>query len=323
MKHLQELLSLAEASPDKNGIMPLSYKTGKGHKIEAYGVKGMQSKQWRKSFKDEAALEKWCDDNDATVHGVADIKEGLSAVNEGVEDMDLDELIDNWMDKEKTYRTEGPAGYRNLSKLVRLLGYREMTDFLEDNSGAVEAIIDWVKTQNFPEWKKGFEAYLIEAGRTFTIKNPKIKPRGAPEHKARAFDKVNPKTGARPDRSVLPQKGNGKYFAVEASNEGDFIMVLVMRDDIDSHDYYGINVVFMSDGTVTKSIADHESQEQWVEDKDKIIAVARKYVGGDKIAAFVKRGGDSEHRKPDDWDNGENKSYAGPKLGKKGASRRN
>ena len=146
--------------------------------------------------------------------------------------------------------------------------------------------------------------------------------RGAPEHKARAFDKVNPKTGARPDRSVLPQKGNGKYFAVEASNEGDFIMVLVMRDDIDSHDYYGINVVFMSDGTVTKSIADHESQEQWVEDKDKIIAVARKYVGGDKIAAFVKRGGDSEHRKPDDWDNGENKSYAGPKLGKKGASRR-
>ena len=63
MKHLQELLSLAEASPDKSGLMPLSYKTGKGHKIEAYGVKGMQNKQWRKSFKDSAALEKWCDDN--------------------------------------------------------------------------------------------------------------------------------------------------------------------------------------------------------------------------------------------------------------------
>jgi len=158
---------------------------------------------------------------------------------------------------------------------------------------------------------------LVEAGRTFTIKNPSIKPRGAPEEKARAFDKVNPKTGARPSRAVLPQKGNGKYFAVEASNEGDFIMVLVMRDDIDSLDYYGINVVFMSDGTVTKSIADRESQEQWSEDKDKIIAVARRYVGADKIAAFVKRGGDTEHRKPDDWDNGYNDSYSGPKMHKR------
>ena len=231
----RESRSLAEASPDKNGIMPLSYKTGKGHKIEAYGVKGMQSKRWRKSFKDEAALEKWCDDNDATVHGVADIKESLNdkfmdltpdqnraleheisdhmgfdvevdsvtdlgngtyrayvsyddpktskarhhgvkfrgsfkkqsvedfviaeGLNEGVEDMDLDTLIDNWMDKEKAYRMEGPAGYRNLSKLVRLLGYREMTDFLEDNSGAIESIVNWVREQNFPEWKKGFEAY--------------------------------------------------------------------------------------------------------------------------------------------------------------------
>lgn len=147
---------LAEASPDKNGIMPLSYKTGKGHKIEAYGVKGMQSKQWRKSFKDEAALEKWCDDNDATVHGVADIKEGLS---EGVEDMDLDELIDNWMDTKNIYHMEGPAGYRNLTKLVGILGYREVSDFLEDNSGAIESIVNWVRGQNFPEWKKGFEAY--------------------------------------------------------------------------------------------------------------------------------------------------------------------
>lgn len=92
-------------------------------------------------------------------HSVDNIVFKSKAVYESIEDMDLDTLIDNWMDKEKIYHMEGPAGYRNLSKLIRLLGYREMTDFLEDNSGAVEAIIDWVKNQNFPEWKNGFEAY--------------------------------------------------------------------------------------------------------------------------------------------------------------------
>jgi hypothetical protein len=53
-----------EAAPDK---------AGKGHKIEAYGVKGMNSTRWRKTFKDEAALEKWVDANDAEVHGTREL----------------------------------------------------------------------------------------------------------------------------------------------------------------------------------------------------------------------------------------------------------
>lgn len=57
--------------------MPLSYKVGAGHKIEAYGVKGMENKRWRKSFKDQAALDKWCEANDATVEGTADLTKGL------------------------------------------------------------------------------------------------------------------------------------------------------------------------------------------------------------------------------------------------------
>lgn len=41
-------------------------------KIEAYGVKGMNSKPWRKTFSSQEAFEKWLDKNegDVEVHGV-------------------------------------------------------------------------------------------------------------------------------------------------------------------------------------------------------------------------------------------------------------
>jgi len=63
---------IVEAAP-KDGIMPLSYKAGKGHTIEAYGRKGMKNSQWRKCFKDQAALEKWCEIHDATVEGTREL----------------------------------------------------------------------------------------------------------------------------------------------------------------------------------------------------------------------------------------------------------
>lgn len=128
---------------------------------------------------------------------------------------------------------------------------------------------------------------LVEAGRTFTIKNPSIKPRGAPEEKARAFDKVNPKTGARPNRAVLGStgkvKGAGKYHAVEFADEGDFISVLVMRDDIEYRDrakdpndvYQGIYVVFTPNGKISGDTMDVTSKRQWIADKDKIVAAAK------------------------------------------------
>ena len=37
--------------------------------VEAYGVKGMKSTPWRKVFKNNAALQKWVEANDAEVHG--------------------------------------------------------------------------------------------------------------------------------------------------------------------------------------------------------------------------------------------------------------
>lgn len=72
--------AVSEATADRDGMMPLSYRTngprsGK-HKIEAYGRKGMKNVMWRKTFKDEDALEKWCDANDAECEGTREIKDG-------------------------------------------------------------------------------------------------------------------------------------------------------------------------------------------------------------------------------------------------------
>jgi hypothetical protein len=61
-------------------------EAAKGHTIEAYGVKGMKSTQWRKTFKHHDHLSDWADKNDAEVYGVREL-EGVKQVktNESVE----------------------------------------------------------------------------------------------------------------------------------------------------------------------------------------------------------------------------------------------
>jgi len=68
-------------------------------------------------------------------------------------------LVDNWMDDNKTYHFEGSTGLKKLCKLARdVAGAKDpfsngchehgcMGDlhvFLEDNPGAIQAIVDWM-----------------------------------------------------------------------------------------------------------------------------------------------------------------------------------
>jgi hypothetical protein len=43
-------------------------------RIEAYGVKGMKSRPWRRTFKDAFALMAWCEKNDADVYGTRHVE---------------------------------------------------------------------------------------------------------------------------------------------------------------------------------------------------------------------------------------------------------
>lgn len=64
--------------------------------------------------------------------------------------------IENWMDATKTYSFEGSRGIRNFTKLVSMLGYSSMDDFLEDNPGCLEAMVTWIGSQNSTDWKSKF-----------------------------------------------------------------------------------------------------------------------------------------------------------------------
>jgi hypothetical protein len=55
------------------------------HTIEAYGVKGMDSKQWRKTFKDADDLNQWLEKNDAEMLGMRD----LEGVDEDIYESEL------------------------------------------------------------------------------------------------------------------------------------------------------------------------------------------------------------------------------------------
>lgn len=113
-----------------------------------------------------------------------------------------------------------------------------------------------------------------------TLRNPDIKPMGAPADKARAFDKVNARTGARKNRSVLKAmekaKPDQEYFALDVSEDPDYTMVLVMKAGLYDHDYYGVNVLFYPDGRIEASTGDSLADKQWEKNKREIIKVAKK-----------------------------------------------
>lgn len=92
------------------------------------------------------------------------VEEQTEQVNEGRGDKDLGEMIDKYIDQERLYSWESTRGVRNLQKLVRVLDphYRDIDTFLEDNSGAIEAIVEWIKDRNVPEWAENLQGELYE-----------------------------------------------------------------------------------------------------------------------------------------------------------------
>lgn len=87
------------------------------------------------------------------------------------------ELMEEFDEVEGTGRTEGRQGVENLCRLVNAIGYKDKTyfgqfahngcigdliEFLEDNSGAIQAIREWIAEQDEQEWKENIETFLPE-----------------------------------------------------------------------------------------------------------------------------------------------------------------
>jgi len=88
---------------------------------------------------------------------------------------DLSELIDTWLEQENRYRLEGRKGLETMCQLAAALGYKDPMYFgqltnkatvgdllcmMEDNSGMVEAMVNWVRESNSPEFKEALETSL-------------------------------------------------------------------------------------------------------------------------------------------------------------------
>lgn len=89
---------------------------------------------------------------------------------------DIQELLDAYMAQEQMHSLEGRRGVWHICKIAEALGYHDSTYFgqlpngasvgsllamLEDNSGLMEAMVEWIKTRNFSEFREPLEA-LVE-----------------------------------------------------------------------------------------------------------------------------------------------------------------
>ena len=70
------------------------------------------------------------------------------------EEKDFDEILQTYCDENRIRLSE--PSLRDLEKLTRALGYRGLDDFLNDNPGAGQAVIQWIEEwgERIPEWRE-------------------------------------------------------------------------------------------------------------------------------------------------------------------------
>lgn len=90
---------------------------------------------------------------------------------------EFSELLDAYLDQEKLYRSEGRQGVKMLCQVANAIGYKDPMYFgqlsskaaigdlicmLEDNSGMVEAMIDWLRDRNVDDWTEALKSQVPE-----------------------------------------------------------------------------------------------------------------------------------------------------------------
>jgi len=84
-------------------------------------------------------------------------KKVAKKVSEGQEELELSELVDKYTEVNRMYHWEGSRGVSNFDKLIGVLGYRNMDEFLHDNSGCLEAMVEWIKDAPVQDWKEAMQ----------------------------------------------------------------------------------------------------------------------------------------------------------------------
>lgn len=73
-------------------------------------------------------------------------------------------ILEQYMDSRRMYRWDGVRGVENLKTLVRdMAGHESVEEFLIDNPGAMECILDWIAKTRAPEWDMSL-VYATDTG---------------------------------------------------------------------------------------------------------------------------------------------------------------
>ena len=80
--------------------------------------------------------------------------------------MEQVDLFDTYLDQNRMWHFEGYRGVQNLTKIVQdVCGYgahKTLEGFLEDNPGAIEAVVNWIREANVLEWRQNLEELVEE-----------------------------------------------------------------------------------------------------------------------------------------------------------------
>lgn len=85
-----------------------------------------------------------------------------------LKERDMSEVVDQYMSENRMHCMEGTRGVKHFESLARALGYGDICSvsilhaFLEDNSGCLEAMVEWIKESRNPDWKDELESQLAE-----------------------------------------------------------------------------------------------------------------------------------------------------------------
>jgi len=108
----------------------------------------------------------------AEKRGLVDGSDCIEAECPSNVDEDFSDVLSQYMAEENLHRFEGRRGVETLCQVARAIGYKDPQYFgqltskavvgdlimmLEDNSGLVEAMIEWLGNQNSPEWKAALQ----------------------------------------------------------------------------------------------------------------------------------------------------------------------
>ncbi len=85
-----------------------------------------------------------------------------------INNMDGSEAFDAYLEEKRFFHFEGTTGIRNLETICKTLGYRNgsfigehfILNFLADNPGAIESLIDFIRDNADGEWEESFKEEL-------------------------------------------------------------------------------------------------------------------------------------------------------------------